>query len=618
MLKGLCGVLAIAASWFLIRGMSERDIVHIYVDSSVPDVYEVFESKGPSWVGLTSSTNNYFPREESAGKEPVSFPVSSHMFQFRIDPGTQPVKVAIVRVCLERTLFITRCISGADLIGYVDRPHDATLSQLGSQMLVESRSSDPYLELSPRLVSRLQPGFDPGLWIVRSLLALAAAGFFFCFFYSWIAPLAAFWNFEATLVFAAAAGIRALFFATHPGGAASDSVLFENYLHQNLFTLPGIRGIVYPAFLSLFPFRAPALYATQMLLGALGAVIVLLLLRSLKKAYWWDSLCAIIAASLPTLLAMESIALSESLSLFLVLTALAAFSHLQFNGARTITMAGMGTSCALLYNTKPQFGYVIVLFFVSLLILPRLRSLRGLLAFAAPVLALELFVIFINSSAGNFRGVTSTLGYSLFDQAQQFLTCPNTDPDPRIQYYCQARAALPPNGNPTGYTAWVIYPAMHGQQLLFHHATAGYADLSFRLIAAHPAGYLINVWKSFRDFWTQDVPMVPYALGSAGTQVLLPLDRFVRFAIEILFFLSIPILLFKHPWRDDGRRFSLCLILIATVLGSALVAALAEAGNEQGRFAVPILPLLPIVIIFSIFGPETALFRRKSRSPIAC
>ena len=447
MLKGVCGFLAIAASWVLIHGMSSRDVVHLYVDSSVADFYEVYESRGPGGFGPFSTKNNYFPRVQSAGREPISFPVSSHMYQFRIDPGEQPVKVAILRVCVERTLFITRCISGADLIDYVDRTHDAVLSKLGSGMLVDSRSSDPYLELSRRLVPRLQPAFDPGLWIVRSLLALAAAAFFYCFFYSWIAPLAAFWNRDATWVFAAAVTIRALFFAKHPGGAASDSLLFENYLHEHLFILPGIRGIVYPAFLSLFPSRAPGIYATQMLLGALGAVIVLILLRSLKKPSRWDSLCAIVATSLPTLLAMELIVLSESLSLFFVLTGLAAFRHLQLHGASAVTAAGLGASCALLYNTKPQFGFAVVLFFMALL-LPRVRSLRGLVAFAAPVLALELFVIGINNSAGNFRGVTSTLGYSLFDQAQQFLSCPGNDLDLRIKYYCQARAALPPNGNP--------------------------------------------------------------------------------------------------------------------------------------------------------------------------
>lgn len=518
------------------------------------------------------------------------------MYQLRIDPGTRPVPVVIVRVCLERDLFVNHCIEGSRLVDYLDRANEADLTKDKSELIVDSRGGDPYLQLSPRLVTLLRPAIDVPLFLVRCVIALTAAIFFFCFFYSWITPLIAFWGADATLTFLGAAAVRAYFFANYTAGGVSDSVLFENYLRQHVFLLPGIRGVVYPALLSLFPPRGATLFVTQSFLGALGAVMVLMLLRSMKKASRWDLLWAIAATSIPTLVIMELIVLSESLTAFLTLAALVAFRNLQLDGFSASAATGLGASCAMLYHTKPQFGFAIVLFALALL-LSRQRSIRCIAAFAAPVLSLQILVMNLNMSAGNFRGVTSTLGYSLFDHAQQLLTCPGKDPDPHIEYYCRARAALGTAGNPTGYTAWLISPAMYELHELFPEVTADYARLSFRLIAAHPAWYAGSVARSFRDFWINDVPMVAPVIGGKNQNVILPVDRFLRRCFAICFFLSLAGLLSRRV-RHNRDAVLFCLVTILMVLGSATVQALAESGNEQARFAVPTMPLLLTVAVF--------------------
>jgi hypothetical protein len=594
-IAALCGVFAVSAAYLFLSHLNARDIVHLYARSIVSNVFEIFEYSGPNWAGQRSMQNNYFPRAAAEGRVPVSFPVSSDMYQFRIDPGEKPETVSIVRVCLERALFVTRCIDGAGLLAYIDMAHEAALSRNGSELVVDAKSGDPYLVLSPRLIPILRPAHDFRLFGVRALLAVATASFFFCFLYSWIEPLGALWNRDALWAFAGAVAIRALFFANYRPGPVSDSLLFERYLDLHIYMLPGIRGIVYPLFLALFPPRATALFVTQSALGALGAVMVLLLLRSLKKPSGWDIVYAVAATSLPTLVAMEMIVLSESLSAFLLLAALMAFRSLQLYGFNVSIAAGLGASCALLYHTKPQFGYVIVLFALALFFTAHLRSLWKITAFAVPVIALQVLVIYVNVTSGNFRGVTSTLGYSLFDHAQQLLTCPGTDTDPHIRYYCQARAAIGNAGNPTGYTAWVMYPTMHGLEEPFYEATADYARLSFRLLAAHPLWYGFSAARSFWAFWADDVPMVPALVGNHGAKVILPLDRYLRVAIEVCFFLSLAGLLFR-PLRGDRVHF--CVVVILLVLGSAAVQALAESGNEQGRFAVPTMPLLMIATVY--------------------
>jgi hypothetical protein len=84
-------------------------------------------------------------------------------------------------------------------------------------------------------------------------------------------------------------------------------------------------------------------------------------------------------------------------------------------------------------------------------------------------------------------------------------------------------------------------------------------------------------------------------VGHRGEKVILPLDRCLRIGIEVCFLLSLAGLLLT-PLRGDCSLF--CVVLILLVLGSATVQALAESGNEQGRFAVPTIPLLMMVTVY--------------------
>jgi hypothetical protein len=596
----LCAVLAITAAAFLFAGLSSRDILHIYARSSLMDYFQVLET-GPGSNGQKPASNNYFPRVSGAGSVPVSFPVSSNATQIRIYPGYRPTSVAIVRVCLERSFFIDRCIDGAKIAGYIDpgdngQLRNATISTEGRELIVNGTASEPYFQLSPDLVSVLRPAHDLPLLFCLTFLSLVWSAFLFSFFHSWIVPLFRLWSPAATYVFLAAGVIRAIFFSTHPGGAVSDSLLFENYLHTHLFVLPGIRGIFYPAFLSLFPLRSSYLYLTQMLLGAIGAVVVFSIIRSMNKPSRWDLLWALLATSVPTLLAMELIDFSESMSVFLVLVALLAFRGIQQNGASVLAVSGLGAACTLLYHTKPQFGFLIVVFAITILF-TSIRSIRTIAAFCAPVLAMQLVVTHVNASAGNFHGVTSTFGYSLFNHAQQFVSCPSADPEPRIQFFCRARAEMGTKESPTSYTAWVIYPSMHELQELFPQTTAGYASLSLHLISGHPVSYAGSVVRSFLKFWIDDVPMVAGIVDGPDRNVILSVDRYLRRAIEFAFFLSLTGLFIPGLGNDRDRRV-FCLITLLTIFGSATVQALAESGNEQARFAVPTMPLLLVVTTY--------------------
>ena len=109
--------------------------------------------------------------------------------------------------------------------------------------------------------------------------------------------------------FLAAAFERILFFRFFEPGGVSDSDLFLRYLQFHIFGIPGIRGVVYPAFTTLFGSHTFALFSMQFLLGSLGSVMVLMLLRSFKAASRWDIVWSLVATSLPALVAMEGLIL---------------------------------------------------------------------------------------------------------------------------------------------------------------------------------------------------------------------------------------------------------------------------------------------------------------------
>ena len=113
------------------------------------------------------ASNNYFPRVSGEGTVPVSFPLSSGANQFRIYPGDRPTTVAIVRVCLERSLFINHCIDGATIAGSIDHAHNATISVNNRELIVNGTAPGPYFEVSPKLMTLLRPASDLPLRFVQ-------------------------------------------------------------------------------------------------------------------------------------------------------------------------------------------------------------------------------------------------------------------------------------------------------------------------------------------------------------------------------------------------------------------------------------------------------------------
>jgi hypothetical protein len=612
---GVAAVLAFAGALGLSLEMAGQDVIHLYVRSPVTDFYRLYLDTGAGFADREFMSNTFFPTDPADSGPRVNFPLPPQTQGLRIALGEQPGSVIpIVRLCIERSLFVSRCLDGGNLAQYVVRTQEATAAANGNELSVHSSGYRPSVVFGKWLLEVLRPPVDASLFVVRLAIFIAAAAFFFCFFLALLRPMAAWWTRDALLLFAIAAALRALLFALFRPSTVSDSFLYLTYLQSDLFETPGLRGITYPAFLTLFGAHRDALFTVQFLLGAAGSVIVLLLLRSLKRPSRWDLLWALVATSVPALLAMESLILAESLSLFLILVALLIFRWLQANPPSAISTAGLGAACALLAHTKPQFGFMAVLL-AAILVIPRFwpkpdwrQSVQRLAAFGAPVLALQFLALTLNFSYGNFRGTSSTLGYSLFDHGQQSIVCPTTSSDPHIRYYCEAQAALPPHGDPYGYTAWVMFPTMHRLQEPFYRATKDYEELSVRLIAQHPRLYVRTVWNSFVGFWTGEIPMVRHflifgdrdhpALHNFMTK-LARVDRLFRDAIELAFFLLIVAAAFRRipPNRDDILFGAL---MVTIVMASSILQALVESGRENPRFETPTEPLLTITIVYLV------------------
>ena len=145
---------------------------------------------------------------------------------------------------------------------------------------------------------------------------------------------------------------------------------------------------------------------------------------------------------------------------------------------------------------------------------------------------------------------------------------------------------------------------MHRLGEPFHVVTEHYAALSFQLIAQHPRLYANTVLRSFWTFWTGEIPMVANLLSRSNspivqtlTNAVVPVERWMRDAIVLLFFIAIlaAIVLGIRPDRD---AYLFCAVMVGIVLISSVLQALVESGRENPRFEIPTEPLLTMTIVY--------------------
>ena len=621
----LAALLAICAAVGLSFEFAAQDVLHLSVRSPVTDWYRIYPDTGAGLPEKEALANTLFPSQDGGPVSRVNFPLSPAAQRFSLSLGEVPgSKIQVARLCIERALLISRCLNGVDLAPYVESASQAEFAAADGVLLVKASGFRPSLIFGPALLNRLRPVRSLPLLLLRAAFVAMAACFFFAFFLALLRPVFAWSTKGALVVFGIALALRLLSVAFVQPGTVSDSDLFLRYFQVHLFSLPGIRGIAYPAFLNLFGGNLTPVFLAQFLLGACGSVIVLLLLRSIKPHSPSDLSWAVLGTSWPTLIGMEAIILAESFCAFLLLAAALIFRWLQLRGLSATGLAGLGAACALLAHTKPQFGFVTLVFAV-LLIWPslwklqdRFQKARNLAWFVTPILVLQLFALGLNFSYGNYRGTSATLGYSLFDHAQQGVDCPNQSRDPHLQYLCQARAEIGTGAAPYAYTAWVIFPAMHQLHEPFPAVTADYAALSARLILEHPALYARTVSQSFFDFWTARIPMVqglaitgqrtPSVRKQEVAKFLLGADRYGRDAMVAAFFFAI---VTAPVWMRRLERGSAVFlaVLAAVVLCSATLQALVESGAENARFQIPTEPYLTLLVV-------AALAQQRARYPL--
>jgi hypothetical protein len=607
--------------------LAAQNTLQLYVRTAFLDNYRVSYDTGSGFSSTESMANTVFPSESEHGVARVNFAVPSTSQRLRLELGERPASISIVRICLERSLIVFHCADGADLAAFTEALNDARIATNRRELDFISTGSNPSVVFKNEMIRSVQPRNSALLWSVRVTLFLTAALFLFCAFVAllrpvalWLSPDAAF---DAAFVVGAAAALRATFYHFYQPGTVSDSDWFLRYLQFHIYGQPGSRGIVYPIFTTLWEPSRDTLFAAQFFLGVISGVLALLLLRSFKRASRWDILWALLATSLPVLIGMETIVLSESLSLFLILSALLALRGLMENPRSGIAVAGLGCWCAMLYHTKPQFGFVIPLCAIAMAF-PAWwptengrAAVRRTVRFLVPVAALQVLAMTLNFTSGNFLGTSSMLGYSVFNHGQQYLSCPPVDADPRVRFYCDARAALGPNAATTSYTAWVIYPAIHQLNEPFYRVTEDYLRLSLHVIAQHPARYPTQVLTSFIDFWTSEVPMTRnlYLAGNQNypglgrfMQGLLPAERRIREAIAAVYFVLLLAVIGKRAW-PSGKGTVFWVVITGILIGSSVLQAIVESSPENSRYAVPTEPLVWIGVVYS-----TVLLRSRSTS----
>jgi hypothetical protein len=128
--------------WYALTGGGS---VRLDVQSDLPDSYELFEYDSPNIYPFVEVRRPFEPFSS------VSFPVSSKLIHFRIDPGEHPGVLRIKRLCFEQGILVRRCFDGAALPSHVRTLHDVALTPDGRDLIVVSKSNDPYINFLPTL-----------------------------------------------------------------------------------------------------------------------------------------------------------------------------------------------------------------------------------------------------------------------------------------------------------------------------------------------------------------------------------------------------------------------------------------------------------------------------------
>jgi hypothetical protein len=366
----------------------------------------------------------------------------------------------------------------------------------------------------------------------------------------------------------------------------------------------GQRTPVYPLFLLLCGLEPRAIMIAQGVLGILTSVL-------LFELSWWHTRRARIALAIGLshslaldLLLYESIVLTETLTTFLLVGSCVLVRVLLDRDRVDPGLAALlGAILSLLALTRPMFLFVAPLFALVVL-LPWRGSppnLRGrvwrVAAMVVPVIVLVGSWCLFNGRVNGTFGLTTMAGFHLTQHSGAIMEdAPDSTAmvrDIYLAHRVEQRARKGTHAN----TIWDALPDLQ-------RATgATYAQLSKRmgrisieLLMRHPGSYVRTAFYAWTRFWTRPIHWEVERFGrwSRALRALWSLEFALGLGANAVFLGLCLRMAFDGLRRRPTDPW--LAVLAAVILGASVAQALMEtAGN--GRYAIPLLPLVQYVVL---------------------
>jgi len=318
----------------------------------------------------------------------------------------------------------------------------------------------------------------------------------------------------------------------------------------------GTRTPGYPVFLAIVG-SDERVWLVQMVMGLAITLLFFYIAWRLSGKAWLAGLAGLAHSLSLGQLFFEANLLTETLTTFLIILALAGVLLLQKGSPAKppspLLALTIGLFSALALITRPLFIYLpfIALFFILLAGLkpgtikpldPK-RWLFNLLVFLVPVaLILGGWVTFIHSRFGDW-GLTTMTGYHLVQHTGGFFEyAPDEYAVIRDTYLRYRDAHIAQFGTQTN-TIWDAIPELSKVSgLNFYDLSRTLAHISTGLILEHPELYLRNVLKGWWYFWFAPVYWSPEALRipalAAPIQWLVNVQRILAAGFNLFFVIT--------------------------------------------------------------------------------
>jgi hypothetical protein len=379
------------------------------------------------------------------------------------------------------------------------------------------------------------------------------------------------------------------------------------------FSLSGYDGSRVPGyslFIALLGLKTHRIWIAQMVLGvSAGALLFWITWRSTKNPAVGFAVAAI-QSIFPASIFFEANLLTESLTLFLILLALALFLGYQQsqNSFHKLLLAGLlGFFAAVVGLVRPIF------FPLTLWVFPFVwfvggpgssQRMKAMILYSIFPLILQGGWLYYMQTHYHVLSPTAIGGYSMVQHAGEFFEeLPDESATIRDVYIHFRDEQIAERGSQNNAIWQAVPTLMEATGMSFYELSRHLNDLSWMLIRNHPLGYAANVAEGWLWFWKAPVYWRADVLSSkvylSIIRIWVLAGRGLAVTANAAFILISGVIVFSRKVRDWVKIDPMLLLAAGLIWWTSILQSIFEHGDNP-RFLVP-LQMVVIYLVVRIF-----------------